>query len=114
MVELVGAVLGRGVEEGLDVGFDGVFDAEVAGEALEAGFRVRVGREELGDLVVDLGLPRAGDGDVGAGFETGFSDGEAEPGCAAEDEDAGVGELGGEFGGHCVSEFGVLRGSVGG
>ena len=101
VVELVGAVLGREVEEGLDVGFDGGFDGEVAGEALETGFRVWVGGEELGDLVVDLGLARAGDGDVGAGFEARFGHGVAKAGCPAEDEDAGAGKLGGEFGGHC-------------
>ena len=62
----------------------------MAGDAA-AGARVRL--EELVDAGVDAGLLRGGDGDRGAELEAGFCDAVAYARAAADDEDAGPGEL---------------------
>ena len=79
-------------EELLDVGFDGG-GGEVAGVAGEAASGARVGREELVDAGVDVGLPGGGDDDQGAEFERGFGDAVADAGAATDDKDAGACEL---------------------
>ena len=59
----------------------------------DAAAGARVGLEELVEAGVDAGLLRGGDGDRGAGFEAGFRDAVAYARAAADDEDAGAGEL---------------------
>ena len=80
------------VEEVDDVGFDGR-RGQVAGVAGDAAAGARVGLEELVDAGVDAGLLRGGDGDRGAELEAGFRDAVAYARAAADDEDAGAGEL---------------------
>ncbi len=80
------------LQQGHDVGFDGG-GGQVAGVAGDAAVGARVGFEESGDAGVDARLLGRGDDDRGAVFEAGFGDAVADAGAAADDEDAGAGEL---------------------
>ena len=80
------------VEELDDVGFHGR-GGQVAGVAGDAVLGARVGLLEFVDGGVDAGLLGGGDDDRGAEFEAGFGDAVAYAGAAADDEDAGAGEL---------------------
>lgn len=80
------------LEELLDVRFD-AGGRQVARVACDAAFGARVRREELVDAGVDAGLLGRGDGDRGAEFEASFGNTVAYTGAAADDEDAGAGEL---------------------
>ena len=95
VVEFLGGIVAAAaapVEEVDDVGFD-ARGGQVAGVAGDAAAGARVGLEEFVDAGVDAGLLRRGDGDGGAGFEAGFRDAVAYARAAADDEDAGAGEL---------------------
>ena len=95
-------------EEAGDVALEAAGVAEVAGVAREAGFGGRVGFQERGDGGVDAGGLRGGEYDGGALFEDGFGGAVADPGRAADDEDAGGGELMGVFGRVSHSGYGIL------
>lgn len=76
----------------LYVGFDRG-RRQIASVACDAAFGAGVGLEELVDAGVDAGLLGGRDDDGGAEFEGRFGDAVAYPGAAADDKDAGVGEL---------------------
>ena len=94
---------GGGFEERLEVCLDGVGVREVAGAPADQSAEVWVAGLKTRDGVREFGLLGAGEDDGGAVLETGFGDAEADAGCAADDEDAGLGEFGDVFeagGGH--------------
>ena len=74
--------------------------ADVAEDAV-GGRSFGIGGFELGESGLKAGGVGPGDYHGRAAFETGFGGGEADSGGAAQEEDAGFGELGVFEGGHC-------------
>ena len=83
-------------EERRNVRFDGG-RRQVARVACDAALGARIRLEESVDAGVDARLSGGRDDDGGAEFEAGFGDAVAYAGAAANDEDAGAGELGAVF-----------------
>ena len=102
-------------KESGDVTFDAAGVTEVAGMPREAGFGGRVGFQERGDGGFDPGRIGGGEHDGGAGFKGGFSHAVANPGRAADNEDARGGEFVSVFSGvgHSRSSRLVVYGRLG-
>lgn len=92
VVEFTRPIAAASFEEFLNVRFDGG-GGQVTRVASDAATSAWVRFEEFVDAGVDAGLLGRGDEDRGAEFEAGFGDAVAYAGAAADDEDAGAGEL---------------------